>query len=103
MGVLVSSLFCVVFFPHDGRVVTIDQLSFFSPPVPPAQLSSPSGFYPPIVSSHPQVNYVATSPVPISSNAAVMHSVLEALGPDFQDIDLPPGATFLEAPTSYSL
>jgi len=35
MGALVSSLFRVVCFPHDGRMVTIDQLSFFSPPVPP--------------------------------------------------------------------
>ena len=36
MGALVSSLFRVVCFPHDGRIMTIDQLSFFSPPVPPA-------------------------------------------------------------------
>ena len=41
MGALISSLFCVVCFPHDGRMVTIDQLSLFSPPVPPAHLSSP--------------------------------------------------------------
>jgi len=36
MGAFVSSLFCVVCFPHDGRMVTIDQLSFFCPSVPPA-------------------------------------------------------------------
>jgi hypothetical protein len=60
MGALVSSLFRVVCFPHDGRIVTIDQLSFVSPPVPPAQLSSPPGFHPQVVSSPPQVNYVAT-------------------------------------------
>ena len=36
MGALVSSLFRVFFFPHNGRIVTIDQLSFFSPLVPPA-------------------------------------------------------------------
>ena len=31
MGALVSSLFRVVCFPHEGRIVTIDQLSFFGP------------------------------------------------------------------------
>jgi len=43
MGALVSSLFRVVCFPHDGRMVTVDQLSFFSPSVLPAPLSSPPG------------------------------------------------------------
>lgn len=33
-GALFSSLFHVVYFLHDGRMVTIDQLSFFSHPVP---------------------------------------------------------------------
>jgi len=103
MGALVSSLFRVVCFPHDGRIVTIDQLSFFSPPVPPAQLSSPPGFYPPVVSAPPQVNYVATYPVPVSSDDVVMHSVLGALGPDFQDVVLPPGVALLEAMASCSL
>ena len=31
MGALVSSLFCVMCFQHEGRIVTIDQLSFFGP------------------------------------------------------------------------
>jgi len=35
MGALVSSLFSVVCFPHNGRIVTIDQLSFVRPRVPP--------------------------------------------------------------------
>ena len=103
MGALVSSLFRVLFFPHDRRIVTIDQLSFFSPPVPPVQLSSPPGFYPPVVSAPPQVNYVATYPVPVSSDVAIVHSVLGALGPDFQDVILPPGVALLEATTSCSL
>lgn len=103
MGVLVSSLFRVVFFPHDGRIVTIDQLSFVRPRVPPAQLSSPPGFHPPVASAPSQINYVATSPVPGSSDAAVMHSFLEALGPDFQDVGLPSGVALLGASTSYSL
>ena len=33
MGALVSSPFRVVCFPHEGRIVTIDQLSFFGPNV----------------------------------------------------------------------
>ena len=103
MGALISSLFRVVCFPHDGRIVTIDQLSFASPPMPPAQLSPPPSFYPLVVSAPPQINYVATYPVPISSDDAVVHSVLGALGPDFQDVSLPPGVAILEAPTFYSL
>ena len=102
MGALVSSLFRAVSFPHDRRIV-IDQLSFVSPPAPPAQLSSPPGFYPPVVFAPPQINYMATYPVPVSSDVVVLHSVLGALGPDFQDVVLPPGVALLEAPTSYSL
>lgn len=83
MGALVSSLFHVFCLPHDGRIMTIDKLLFFSPLVPPALLSSPPGFYPPVVSTPLQVNYVATYPVPISSDIVVVHSVLGALGPDF--------------------
>ena len=36
MKSIVSTLFHVISFPHDGRVVTIDQLSFIDPPgLPP--------------------------------------------------------------------
>jgi hypothetical protein len=31
MKAIVSTLFCVISFPHNGRVVTIDQLSFIDP------------------------------------------------------------------------
>ncbi|CAA3018918.1 retrotransposon, unclassified [Olea europaea subsp. europaea] len=103
MGALVSSLFRVVCFPHDGRIVMINQLSFVRPQAPPAQLSIPPSFLPPVASALPQINYVATSPMPRSRDAAIMHSVLGALGPDFQDVALPFGTAFLAAPTSYSL
>ena len=103
MGALVSSLFHVVCFPHDGRIVSIDQLSFVRQHAPPAPLSFPPGFHPPVTSVSPQVNYVATHPMPGSSDAAVVHSVLGALGPDFRNVVLPPGAALSEAPTSYSL
>jgi len=43
MGALISSLFHVARFSNDGRMVTIDQLSFFSPPLPPAEPSPPIG------------------------------------------------------------
>ena len=103
MGALVSSLFRVVCFPHDGRIVTINQVSFVSPSMPPAPLSSPPSFHPLVASTPPQINYVATYPVPGSSDAAIVHSVLGALGPDFQDVSLPPGVAISEAPTFYSL
>ena len=103
MGALVSSLFRVICFPHDGRIVTIDQLAFVRQQAPPAQSPFPSGFHPPVASAPSQINYVATYLVPRSSDAAVVHSVLGALGPDFQDIGLPSGVALLEAPTSYSL
>ena len=103
MGALVSSLFQVVCFPHNGRIAMIDQLSFVRPQMPPTQLSSPPGFHPPVASTPPQINYVATYPMLGSSDAAIVHSVLGKLGPDFQDVSLPPGVAILEAPTFYSL
>jgi len=103
MGALVSSIFRVVCFPHNGRIMTINQLSFVRPQAPPAQSSFPPGFHPPVASAPPQINYVATYPMPGSSDATVVHSVLGTMGPDFQDIGLPSGVALLEAPTSYSL
>ena len=85
MGALVSSLFHVVCFPHDGRVVTIDQLSFFSLPVPPVQLSSPLSSCSQAVPSLPQVNYVATCSISASFDVHAddrVHHVLGALEPD---------------------
>ena len=103
MGALVSSLFRVVCFPHNGRIVTIDQLEFTRPQAHPAQSSFPPGFHPPVASAPSQINYVATDPMPGSSDATAVHSVPGALGPEFQDIGLPSGVALLEAPTSYSL
>ena len=102
MGALVSSLFRVVCFPHEGWIVTIDQLSFFGPNVVAGPPSPPPGFYSPIVSSPPQVNYVSTYSVPALSDDTIVHSVLGALGPDFQDVFLPAGVELLDAMTSRS-
>jgi hypothetical protein len=41
MKAIVSTLFCVISFPHDGQVVTIDQLSF----IDPAWIASLDGSY----------------------------------------------------------
>jgi hypothetical protein len=41
---IVSTLFRVIYFPHDGRMVTIDQLSFVGPDMtinPMASLNRP--------------------------------------------------------------
>ena len=103
MGALVSSLFRVVCFPHNGRIVTFDQLSFVRPQAPPAHSSFPPGFHPQVASASPQINYVAIHPMPVPSDDTIVRSVLGALGPDFQDVGLPSGATFLGASTSRSL
>jgi hypothetical protein len=60
MKAIVSTLFHVISFPHDGRIVTIDQLSFISP----HWMTSLNGSYMQTVSPPPQVNYVALSPMP---------------------------------------
>jgi hypothetical protein len=59
MKAIVSTLFRVIYFPHNGRIVTIDQLSFIGPD----WVTSLSGSYIQIVSPPPHVNYVALSPM----------------------------------------
>ena len=46
---------------------------------------------------------MATYPVLVLSDDAVVHSVLGALGPNFEDVVLPSGVELLEAMTSFSL
>jgi hypothetical protein len=67
MKAIVSTLFHVISFPHDGRTVTIDQLSFFGPDL--TSMDSLDGFYMQTVSPPPHVNYVALSPMPSTANA----------------------------------
>jgi hypothetical protein len=64
MKAIVSTLFCVIYFPHDGRMVTIDQLSFVGPDLTINSMNSLNGLYMQTVSPLPQVNYVALSPMP---------------------------------------
>jgi len=53
MGAVVSSLFHAACFPHEGRIVTIDQLSFIGHQVPPLQPSSHIGSFFQVVPSPP--------------------------------------------------
>jgi hypothetical protein len=64
MKAIVSTLFRVIYFPHDGRIVTIDQLSFVGPDLTINSMTSLNGSYMQMVSPPPQVNYVALSPMP---------------------------------------
>jgi hypothetical protein len=64
MKALVSTLFCVISLPHDGRIVTIDQLSFINPD----WVTYLSGSYMQTVSPPPHVNYVALSPMTSNSD-----------------------------------
>jgi len=83
MITIISSLFHVVGFPHDGRIVTIDKLSFFSHQVPPSSPSSSVSSCLLVVPSPPQVNYVATCSASMDDHVDdLVHHVLGALGPD---------------------
>ena len=63
MKAIVSKLFRVMYFPHNGNIVTLDQLSF------PSLVSTTSNMTPlnipvsKVVSTSPWVNYVATGPM----------------------------------------
>jgi hypothetical protein len=60
MKSIVSTLFRVIYFHHDGRTMTIDQLSFIGP----NWMTPLNGSYMQMVFPLPQVNYVALSPMP---------------------------------------
>jgi hypothetical protein len=68
MKAIVSTLFRVIYFPHDGRIVAIDQLSFVGPDLITNPMTSLNGSYMQMVSPLPQVNYVALSPMPSASD-----------------------------------
>jgi hypothetical protein len=78
MKAIVSTLFHVISFPHDGRVVTIDQLSF----IDPDWIASLNGSYMQMVSPPPQVNYVALSPMASTSDDLdpVVDMVISSIG-----------------------
>jgi hypothetical protein len=114
MKAIVSTLFRVISFPHDGRVVTVDQLSF----IDPAWIASLNGSCMQTVSPLPQVNYVALSPMTSTSDDLdpVVDMVISSIGllePDlftpvvtldmvsFQSVFLPSSEDLLEAMTEF--
>jgi hypothetical protein len=64
MKSIVSTLFRVIYFPHNGRIVTIDQLSFIGPD----WIASLNGSYMYTVLFPPHVNYVVLSPMTSNSD-----------------------------------
>jgi hypothetical protein len=111
---IVSTLFHVISFPHNGRIVTIDQLSFIGPD----WVTSLSGSYMQTVSPPPPVNYVALSPMTSNSNDLdpIVDMVISSVGllePDlltpvttldmcsFQSDSLPSDEDLLEAMTEF--
>jgi hypothetical protein len=114
MKAIVSTLFCVIYFPHDGWVVTVDQLSF----IDPAWIASLNGSYMQTVSPPPQVNYVALSPMTSTSDELdpVVDRVISSIGllehdlftpvatldmVSFQSVFLPSSEDLLEAMTEF--
>jgi hypothetical protein len=114
MKAIVSTLFHVIYFPHDGRVVTVDQLSF----IEPAWIASLNGSGMQTVSHFPQVNYVALLPMTSTYDDLdpVVDMVISSIGllePDlftpvttldmvsFQSVFLPSNEDLLEAMTDF--
>jgi hypothetical protein len=78
MKSIVSTLFRVISFPHNGRIVTIDKLSF----IDLDWVTSLSGSYMQMVSPPLHVNYVALSPMISNSDALdpVVDMVISSVG-----------------------
>jgi hypothetical protein len=68
MKSIVSTLFHVIYFPHDERIMTIDQISFVGPDLITNSFTSLNGSYMKRISPPPQVNYVALSPMSSTSD-----------------------------------
>jgi hypothetical protein len=114
MKAIVSTLFRVISFPRDRRVVTVDQLSF----IDPAWIASVNGSYMRMISPPPQVNYVALSPMDSTYDDLdpIVDMVISSIGllePDlftpvttldmvsFQSMFLPSSEDLLEAMTKF--
>jgi hypothetical protein len=68
MKAIVSTLFHVIYFLHDGRMVTIDQLFFAGPDLTINPITSLTDSYQQSLSPPPHVNYVALSLMPSTTN-----------------------------------
>ena len=78
MKAIVSTLFCVISFPHNRIIVTIDQIPFISLD----WNTSLNGSYMQTISPLPQVNYVALSPMTSSSDDLdpIVDMVISSIG-----------------------
>jgi len=65
MRALISSLFRVMCFPHEGSIVIIDQLTFIGLESTPTQPSSINGSY--VQTYHPSHGLIMWPPVPCSN------------------------------------
>jgi hypothetical protein len=118
MKAIVSTFFRLISFPHDGRMVTIDELACVGPDLITNPMTSLNGSYMLSISPLPQVNYVALSPMTSTSNDldSVVDMVIYLVGllePDpltlvvaldmcsFQSIVLPSSEYLLEAMTEF--
>jgi hypothetical protein len=117
MKAIVYNIFRVISFPHDGWVVTVDQLSF----IDPAWIAPLNGSYMQTISPPPQVNYVAyvaLSPMVSTSDDLdpVVDMVISSIGllehdlftpvatldmVSFQSVFLPSSEDLLEAMTEF--
>jgi hypothetical protein len=95
MKALVFTLFRVISFPHDGRIVTIDQLSFIGSD----WITSLNGSYMQKILPPPHVNYVALSPMTSTPDDLdpVVDMVISSIG--LLELDLP---TLIEVIDMYS-
>jgi hypothetical protein len=110
MKAIVSTLFCMISFPCDARMVTIDQLLLISPD----WITSLNGSYMKTVSPLPHVNYLVLYPMNSTSDDLdlVVDMVISSIGllePDlftlfmtlnmvsFQSVFLPSTEDLLEA------
>jgi hypothetical protein len=114
MKAIVSTIFRVISFPHDGRVVTVDQFPF----IDPSWITSLNGSYMQTVSPPPQVNYVVLSPMASTSDVLdpVVDMVISLIGlleldlltpvetlgmVSFQSVFLPSSEEIFEAMTEF--
>lgn len=63
MKIVISILFSVMYFPHNGNIMTIDKLSFVDLDSNTNHLASLNVPSMQVVSTPPQVNYLVTSPM----------------------------------------
>jgi hypothetical protein len=118
MKSIMSTRFHVIYFPHDGLMVTIDKILFGGPDLTINPMTSLNGSYMQSVSPLPQVNYVALSPMTSTSNDLdlVVDMVISSVGllePDllspgeildmctFHIIPLPSSEGILESMTEF--